>query len=111
MRVAHRDDYATRAVIGGNNVQEFGIAQTAEFFTVLSNSLYSNKPLAVIREVLCNAWDAQIVAGRTDRPVIVKIDEDKLSIRDFGEGIPHDLIHSIYCVYGYSTKEKDGSPT
>ena len=111
MRVAHRDDYDTHAVIGGNNVQEFGIARTAEFFTVLSNTLYSNKPLAVIREVLCNAWDAQIVAGRTDRPVIVKIDEDKLSIRDFGEGIPHDLIHNIYCVYGNSTKENDGNQT
>ena len=111
MRVAHRDDYDTHAVIGGQNVQEFGIAQTAEFFTVLSNTLYSNKPLAVIREVLCNAWDAQIVAGRTDRPVIVKIDEDKLSIRDFGHGIPHDLIHNIYCVYGNSTKENDGNQT
>ena len=111
MRVSHHDDYDTHAVIGGNNVQEFSIAQTAEFFTVLSNTLYSNKPLAVIREVLCNAWDAQIVAGRTDRPVIVKIDEDKLSIRDFGEGIPHDLIHNIYCVYGNSTKENDGNQT
>lgn len=111
MKVAHRDDYDTHAVIGGQNVQEFGIAQTAEFFTVLSNTLYSNKPLAVIREVLCNAWDAQIVAGRTDRPVIVKVDEDKLSIRDFGHGIPHELIHNIYCVYGNSTKENDGNQT
>lgn len=111
MKVAHRHNYDTHAVIGGKEVQEFGIAQTAEFFTVLSNTLYSNKPLAVVREVLCNAWDAQIVSGRTDRPVIVKIDEDKMSIRDFGPGIPHDLIHSIYCVYGNSTKENDGNQT
>lgn len=76
-----------------------------------SNTLYSNKPLAVIREVLCNAWDVLIVAGRTDRPVIVKIDEDKLSIRDFGEAFSHDLIHNIYCVYGNSTKENDGNQT
>ena len=111
MQVAHRDDYDTHAVIGGKGVQEFGIAQTAEFFTVLSNTLYSNKPLAVIREVLCNAWDAHIVSGRTDLPVIVTIDEDKLSIKDSGHGIPHDLIHSIYCVYGNSTKENDGNQT
>lgn len=111
MKVAHRDDYDTHAVIGGKGVQEFGIAQTAEFFTVLSNTLYSNKPLAVIREVLCNAWDAHIVAGKTDTPVIVTIDEDKLSIRDHGHGIPHDLIHNIYCVYGNSTKENDGNQT
>lgn len=111
MRVAHRDDYDTHAVIGGKDVQEFGIAQTAEFFTVLSNTLYSNKPLAVIREVLCNAWDAHIVAGKTDVPVIITIDEDRLSIRDHGHGIPHDLIHAIYCVYGNSTKENDGNQT
>ena len=111
MQVSHREDFDTHAIIGGNNVQEFGIAQTAEFFTVLSNTLYSNKPLAVVREVLCNAWDAQIVSGRTDRPVIVKIDEDKMSIRDFGPGIPHDMIHAIYCVYGNSTKENDGNQT
>ena len=111
MRVAHRDDYDTHAVIGGKGVQEFGIAQTAEFFTVLSNTLYSNKPLAVIREVLCNAWDAHIVAGKTDTPVVITIDEDKLSIRDHGHGIPHDMIHQIYCVYGNSTKENDGNQT
>lgn len=111
MKVAHRDDYDTHAVIGGKGVQEFGIAQTAEFFTVLSNTLYSNKPLAIIREVLCNAWDAHIVAGKTDTPVVITIDEDKLSIRDHGHGIPHDLIHAIYCVYGNSTKENDGNQT
>ena len=111
MKVAHRDDYDTHAVIGGKNVEEFAIAQTAEFFTVLSNTLYSNKPLAVVREVLCNAWDANIVADRRDKPVIINIDEDKLSIKDAGFGIPHALIHQIYCVYGNSTKENDGNQT
>ena len=111
MKVAHRDDYDTHAVIGGKNVEEFAIAQTAEFFTVLSNTLYSNKPLAVIREVLCNAWDANIVADRRDQPVIININEDKLSIKDAGFGIPHALIHQIYCVYGNSTKENDGNQT
>lgn len=111
MKVAHRDDYDTHAVIGGKNVEEFAIAQTAEFFTVLSNTLYSNKPLAVVREVLCNAWDANIVAKRTDKPVLINIDEDKMSIKDAGFGIPHDMIHQIYCVYGNSTKENDGLQT
>lgn len=111
MRVAHRDDFDTHAVIGGKNIEEFAIAQTAAFFTVLSDTMYSNKPLAVVREVLCNAWDANIVAERRDRPVIVTIDEDKMSIKDAGFGIPHDLIHQIYCVYGNSTKENDGNQT
>ena len=111
MKVAHNDDYDTHAIIGGKKIEEFGIAQTAEFFTVLSDTMYSNKPLAVIREVLCNAWDSHIVSGNTDKPVIVNITEDQLSIRDFGHGIPHELLHQIYCVYGISTKENDGNQT
>lgn len=111
MKVAHRDDYDTHAVIGGNNVMEFGIAQTAEFFTVLSNTLYTNKPLAVTREVLCNAWDAHIVAGRRVVPVEVTVDREKLVIRDFGHGIHPKNMHTIYCVYGASTKENDGNQT
>jgi hypothetical protein len=111
MKVAHRGDYDTHAVIGGKDIEEFSIAQTAEFFTVLSNTLYSDKPLAVVREIICNAWDAQIVAGTTHLPLVVNIDEDKFSIRDFGHGIPHDMIHSVYCVYGNSTKENDGNQT
>lgn len=111
MKVAHRDDYDTHAIIGGKEIQEFGISTSAEFFSILSDQIYTNKPLAVIREVLCNAWDAQIVAGTTHIPVQIKIDEDRLSIRDFGLGIPHELIHQIYCVYGNSTKENDGNQT
>ena len=58
MRVAHRDDHDTHAVIGGNNVQEFEIAQTAEFFTVLSNTLratasaLSGKSVGVLTHLL-----------------------------------------------------------
>ncbi len=111
MKVTHHEEFDTHAVIGGKQVEEFAIAQTAEFFTVLSSTLYSNKPLAVVREVLCNAWDAHIVAGTTDRPVIITITDDKLSIRDFGLGIPHELIHGIYCIYGNSTKQNDGNQT
>lgn len=111
MKVAHVSDYDTHAVIGGKEIESFGIAQTAEFFTVLSSTLYSNKPLAVVRETLCNAWDSHIVSGITLRAVQVTVTDDKLIIRDFGAGIPHDLIHQIYCVYGNSTKENDGNQT
>lgn len=111
MKVAHRDDYDTHAVIGGNSVKEFGIAQTAEFFTVLSNTLYTNKPLAVVREVLCNGWDAHIVSGRRDIPVEIELTDEKLSFRDRGYGIHPDNMHQIYCVYGASTKENDGNQT
>lgn len=111
MEVAHTEDLDTHAVIGGQQIKAFGIAQTAEFFTVLSSTLYSNKPLAVIREVLCNAWDSHIASNVTNVPVDITLTYEELIIRDYGKGIPPDLMHEIYCVYGSSTKKNDGRQT
>lgn len=111
MKVSHQDDYDTHAIMGGGQVMEFGVAQTAEFFEVLSSTLYSDKPLAVVREVLCNAWDAHIVAGITDKPVEVTLTDQNLIIRDFGHGIAPSKMHPIYCIYGASTKANDGKQT
>ena len=111
MKVAHQTDYDTHAVIGGSEAKAFAISQTAEFFTVLSNTLYSNKPLAVVREVLCNAWDSHIASGVQHIPVNITVDADAMTIRDYGAGIHPDLMHQIYCVYGASTKENDGLQT
>ncbi|QWY83502.1 rIIA protector from prophage-induced early lysis protein [Rhizobium phage RHph_X2_28B] len=111
MQVTHQQDYDTHAIIGGSEVMEFGVAQTAEFFTVLSSTLYSDKPLAVGREVLCNAWDSHIASKIIDTSVEVTIDDTKLVIRDFGRGIEHSKMQPIYCVYGNSTKGNDGTQT
>lgn len=111
MQVAQVGDLVTHAVIGANTAQSFGISESAEFFNILSNSLYSDKPLAVGRETLCNAWDAHIVSGRTDRAIEITLDGQKLVIRDHGTGIPKDKMHAVYCVYGASTKVHDGEQT
>jgi hypothetical protein len=104
MQVTNVQDRITHAVVGAGQVQTFGVAQTAEFFQVLSNSLYSNKKLAVVRETMCNAWDAHIEAGCTNTPVKVTLTDQKLIIQDFGLGIEKSLIQPIYGVYGGSTK-------
>lgn len=111
MQVTHKQDFDTHAIIGGSNIVAFEVAQTAEFFEVLSSTLYSDKPLAVIREVTCNAWDAHVASGRTAKAIQVHVDEDELVIKDFGLGIPHDKIGQIYCTYGNSTKTNDGLQT
>lgn len=64
MQVTHTDDHITHAVIGGGQTIDFGISNNAEFFHILSSTLYTNQELAVVREVLCNAWDAHIEAER-----------------------------------------------
>ncbi len=111
MQVAHQNDHVTHAVIGGKQNIEFGISSSAEFFNILSSTLYKDQILAVVREVLCNAWDAHIEAGCTDRPVQITLEQDKFVIKDFGKGIHHDDMGLIYGTYGNSTKKNDGQQT
>lgn len=111
MEVTMLDTDDNNIVIGGGKSRAFTIATTAEFVTVLSDALYSNKELAVVREVMCNAWDAHITSNRTDKKITVTIDANKLSIRDYGFGISDDMIQEVYCTYGESTKRKESATT
>lgn len=111
MQVSHIQDHVTHAVIGGKKPIDFSISSSAEFFNILSRTLYSDQILAVVREVLCNAWDAHIQAGITNKPVEVTISSEKMVIKDFGSGIHHDDIGPIYGTYGSSTKANDGLQT
>lgn len=111
MQVAHQQDHVTHAVIGGGAAIEFGISSSAEFFNILSSTLYKDQILAVVREVLCNAWDAHIEAGCTDVPVQVTLTDEKIVVRDFGKGIHRDDMGLIYGTYGNSTKKNDGQQT
>ena len=111
MQVSNVMDKVTHAVISSHETIDFGISSSAEFFHILSSTLYSNQPLAVVRETLCNAWDAHIAAGCTDVPIQVKCDDLVLSIQDFGTGIAHEDMGPIYGVYGASTKKNDGQQT
>jgi len=111
MEVSHVNDHVTHAVIGGGENISFGISDSAEFFNILSSTLYKDQYLAVIREVLCNAWDAHIAAGKQGIPVTITLTNEEFVIRDYGSGIPHELIGPIYTVYGNSTKKHDGKQT
>ena len=111
MQVNQLSDHVTHAVIGNKVAREAQISGSAEFFNVLSNTLYSDKQLAVIREVLCNAWDIHIQQGITDRAVEITLTDNKLTIRDFGTGIHDDHIVDVYLTYGNSTKKLDGTQT
>lgn len=111
MEVSQPMDTITHAVIGGGKTIDFGISNSAEFFDILSRTLYTDQILAVVREVLCNAWDAHIAADCTDKPIQIRLDEEFFEVRDFGSGIHHNEIGPIYGVYGASTKKNDGTQT
>ena len=48
---------------GVDSSNQFSIAQTSKMFKILSDSLYSDKVMAVIRELSTNANDAHVAAG------------------------------------------------
>lgn len=111
MLVAHASDHITHAIIGGKKAVNFGISDDPAFFQILSSALYKNPTLAMVRETICNAWDAHIDAGITDTPLKITLTDEYLTIQDFGKGIPDDLIAPIYGIYGASTKKNDGRQT
>ena len=88
---------------------EFGISlkDSAHIMTILRDTLYSDKVLAVLREYSANAWDSHRDAGKGDVPIKVTLPtamDPSLVIRDFGEGLSPDEVFNIYTQYGSSTK-------
>lgn len=87
--------------------KQMGIVQSAQMYQMLSDRLYSNKPLAVIRELACNAYDAQLKAGTQDLAFDVHLPtkyNPYFSIRDYGTGLSEQDIYELYCTYGNSSK-------
>jgi hypothetical protein len=97
---------------------EFTIRTSPLAFQILSSTLYSNKIAAVIRELACNAADAHIAAGTTDRPFLVKLPDSwdrDFYIKDFGPGLTHkevcDPQEGLYTTYFASTKSMSNDVT
>lgn len=111
MQVAQVEDRITHVVVGSNAPVSFGISDSPEFYNILSDMLYSDKILAVVRETLCNAWDAHIASGKTDIPIEITCNDGIFSVRDHGTGIRKELMQSVYCIYGSSTKTYDERQT
>lgn len=87
----------------------FGISMkdSAHLMTILRDTLYSDKVCAVMREYGANAKDAHCDSGQKDRPIVVKVPtrmEPTLEIQDFGPGLSHEQVFTVFSQYGASTK-------
>lgn len=96
------------AVMSNNfEVVDFKIRATAKSFSILSSGLYANKIRAIIRELSCNAIDAHIAAGTLGTPYDVHLPssmEPWFSIRDYGTGLSHEQVVTLFTTYFDSTK-------
>ena len=94
----------TNCNIQGNT---FSIKASPVAFDILSSKLYSNPTLAVVRELLTNAYDSQLAAGNPDKDIIVMFPtplDNEFSIRDFGTGLSKEDVMTLYTTFFGSTK-------
>jgi len=85
----------------------FNIKTTATAFKILSEGLYSDKILAFVRELACNAHDAHVAAKNQKTPIQVHLPnklEPYFEIKDFGVGLHPDDVFGLYTTYFESTK-------
>ena len=93
-------------------IGEFRIRNSAKAFNILSSGLYANKIRAIVRELSCNAVDSHTAAGRQDTPFDVHLPnqlDPTFSIRDYGTGLTHEQVQSIYTTYFESTKTESNA--
>lgn len=84
---------------GAEESAEFTIAASGKAFKILMSGIYSNPQAAAVREVMTNAWDAQVEAGVTDRAFQVHVPSrfnPLFYVRDFGVSMTRQKVMSLY---------------
>lgn len=99
----------TNVIEKSGNFEEskFSIEASSKAFFILSDGLYSNKILAVVRELSTNAYDSHIEAGKANVPFDVHLPtalNPTFFIRDYGTSMDHDSCMQLYTTYFRSTR-------
>ena len=89
--------------------KSFNIIANDKMFGILSSKIYTDKILAVIRQLSTNAYDAQVLAKNLCKPFQVRLPDmqnRQFYVRDFGHGLSQEQIYKLYTTYGYSDKSE-----
>jgi hypothetical protein len=112
MEISHASVETQSAAIGiKGKAEEVTVSTDGEFMMMIAHGIYSNKPLALVRELLCNARDGHAKGNCLDKPIHITLEDNKLVVRDHGTGIPNAIFAPTYLTFGKSTKRKDKSAT
>lgn len=92
---------------GVTETRAFSMKASGKAFKVLIDGLYSDKILAVIRELWTNAYDSHVEAGQEDvfESHLPTQFEPYFSVRDLGTGMSHETIMGLYTTVFESSKE------
>ena len=94
--------------------KSFSIKASPVAFDILSSKLYSNPTLAIVRELLTNAYDSHKAAGKEDTPIKVNLPsymEPNFIIRDYGIGLSKEDVLELYTTFFDSTKSNSNDFT
>lgn len=97
-----------------NEAMPFTIESSVKAFEIISQTIYTNPKKAVVRELLCNAWDSHQLARNYKTDIYCHLPtrvEPYLIIRDYGVGMSVEQIKNVYTVAFKSTKEQDETQT
>lgn len=105
-----RSERAAPKIIGDQGtVQKFTVEANSTAFRILSSSLYSDKPRAIVRELSTNGNDSNKEAGRGDIPIQVNIPNNlnpTFRVSDSGIGMSREVLTTVFATYFKSTKDK-----
>lgn len=99
-------------VVGGGAVFAYRVLEGAETYNLLTDSLYTFKAGASVRELCCNAQDAHTASGTPSRPIEVSLPTPEnpiFMVRDYGQGMSLATLTELYSVVGWSNKRNDNS--
>lgn len=98
---------------GNFATKAFSINADSKAFMILADRVYTNKIKAVIREISCNANDSHVESGNS-APFDVHLPtylESWFSVRDYGTGISHEQMMTLYSEVFTSTRNKSNDFT
>lgn len=90
------------------------MAMNRKSFDVVIDQLYSDTMRAAIREVMANAWDSHVAAGKPETPftlVLPSTFDPTFTVRDYGTSMSEKIIEEVYSVMFASTKDKSNDET
>ena len=86
----------------------FKIQANDNAFAILSDKLYQDKELAIVREYISNAYDIHVRTGNLV-PCEINIPDEinpNFEVRDFGTGLSEEDIYRLFCTYFASNKNE-----